>query len=335
MPRPTSPAPSTPPRRAPGEAAPAAPPTAPAPSTPPRPTHPGPLPPEVPPQAPVETTTRLRPVPAYEPPSPYDAPSRPPAASGRKRRPGVTAAAVVCVVLGLGLLAGAATGSWLTGDSAAGPARPAGYGEARTLWHSVPVDRLFPPTLKGDGAGPGGADRVWTRIAVAPDGPCAGALDPLLVKTLQPVGCLRVLRATYTDATSSHVTTVGMVFTEAEPDAMRALNTRFAESGLQERADLMPRTLPAPGTVAAGFGDRQRASWWVRVLTDVPVVVYSVSGFADARPVTDPQPADEAMAAGQTTAPAQSGLGHEAKGITDRIERGLRKTVATATKDPQ
>ncbi|TXS77748.1 hypothetical protein [Streptomyces sp. sk2.1] len=33
-------------------------------------------------------------------------------------------------------------------------------------------------------AGPGGADRVWTRIAVAPDGGCAKALDPLLVRVL-------------------------------------------------------------------------------------------------------------------------------------------------------
>ena len=81
--------------------------------------------------------------------------------------------------LGLGLIGGAATGSWLTGDSAGAPAdRP--YAAAGTLWHSVPVDTLFPRTLKGDGAGPGGADRTWTRIAVAPDSGCEDAFDPLL-----------------------------------------------------------------------------------------------------------------------------------------------------------
>ncbi|MFF3460268.1 hypothetical protein ACFYXH_39495 [Streptomyces sp. NPDC002730] len=260
-------------------------------------------------------TTRLRPV--------------------RTRHPGRTLGAVACVVLGLGLIGGAATGSWLTGDSNADPAARTGYTEARTLWHSVPVDTLFPRTLNGDGAGPGGADRVWTRIAVAPDGGCATALDPLLLKTLQPVGCTRVLRATYTDATTSSVTTVGMIFTEADVKAMNALAARFTSEGLDERPDLMPRTLPAKSTVADGFGNGQRASWTVSVLTDAPVVVYAVSGFADGRAVTDPQPADEAKAEGATSAPAQAGLGHEAKGIADRIEAGLRKTVRTATEKPE
>ncbi|MEE1752592.1 hypothetical protein [Streptomyces sp. SP18CS02] len=267
----------------------------------------------MPPEAPAETTTRLRPV--------------------RTRHPARTAAAVASVVLGLGLVGGAAAGTWLVGDPAAEPSARTGYTEARSLWHSLPVDTLFPRTLKGDGAGPGGADRVWTRVAVAPDGPCAQALDPLLARALQPVGCLRLLRATYTDATATSVTTVGIVFTETDADGMTALHTRFSDESLDERTDLLPRTLPAPGTVAAGFGDRQRASWRVSVLTEVPVVVYAVSGFADGRSVAEPQPAAEAMAEGQTTAPAQAGLGHEAKGIADRVERGLRKEAGTATEE--
>ncbi|MFI1396665.1 hypothetical protein [Streptomyces sp. NPDC020681] len=270
----------------------------------------------VPPETPAEMTTRLRPV--------------------RNRRPIRTVGAVACVVLGLGLIGGAATGSWLTGDSSADTADRTAYtATTRTLWHSVPVDTLFPRTLNGTAAGPGGADRAWTRIAVAPDGACVTALDPLLLKALQPVGCARVLRATYTDATASHVTTVGMIFTEAEQDAMKALHSRFTADGLAERPDLMPRTYPAKGTVAAGFGDRQRASWTVHVLTSAPVVVYAVSGFADGRTVTDPQPADEAKAKGATSAPAQSGLGHEAEGIADGIETQLRKTLTTATEQPE
>ncbi|MEI5010156.1 hypothetical protein RB196_25310 [Streptomyces sp. PmtA] len=267
-----------------------------------------------PPETPTEITTRLRPV--------------------RDRRPARTAGAVVCVVLGLGLIGGAVTGSWLVDDSAASPASRPLYTDARTLWHSVPVDTLFPRTIKGDGAGPGGADRVWTRVAVAPDGPCTGAFDPLLLKALRPVGCLRVLRATYTDATTSSVTTVGMVVTEADRDAMAALRKRFSEEGLDERADLMPRTYAVPGTVAAGFGDRQRASWTISVLTDAPVVVFAVSGFADGRPVAEPMPAAEATVPGETSAPAQAGLGHEAKGIADRVERALR-TSATSPERPR
>ncbi|MFD4768020.1 hypothetical protein [Streptomyces niveus] len=264
-----------------------------------------------PPLTPAETTTRLRPVPA--------------------RHPARTAGALVCVVLGLGLIGGAVTGSWLTGDSSADPASKAGYAPLRTLWHSTPVDAFFPPSLTGDGAGPGGADRTWNRVAVAPDSGCAGALDPLLLKTLRTVGCERVLRATYTDATNTSVITVGMVFTAAEPAAMKALAVRFTDEKLTERTDLMPRTYPVKGTIAADFGSAQRASWTVKVLDQAPVVIYAVSGFADGRRVPDPQPVDKATADGAKTAAAQSGLGHDAAGIADQIETALSGSVSTAT----
>ncbi|MEV5385106.1 hypothetical protein [Streptomyces sp. NPDC052721] len=255
---------------------------------------------------------------------------------GGRTRPRVgarTVAAAACLVLGLGLIGGAATGSWLTGDGAADSAGSA-FGTARTLWHSVPVDELFPRTVQGTGAGPGGADRTWTRIAVARDSGCAHAFDPLLHKALAPAGCRRLLRATYTDATQTYVTTVGLLFTKADPAAMSALAARFRDEHLDSRADLMPRPYAAAGTAAAGFGDRQRASWTVSVLTDAPVVAYAVSGWADGRTVDTPQPAADAVRSGATTAPAQAGLGNEAQGLADRIERRLRKTVGTATEKP-
>ncbi|MFJ4714636.1 hypothetical protein [Streptomyces sp. NPDC088785] len=325
------------------------------------PVHPGPLPPEIPAALTTETTTRLRRVPPA-PPRPPVAPPPPrrpvgavdltpvPGTAGRpfvrfappehyddrttRLRPiGARlaprlAAAAACLVLGLGLLGGAATGSLLTGDDGEGAVSAHSvYNRAGELWHSIPVDQLFPRTLQGGGAGPGGAGRTWTRIAVAPDSGCATAFDPLLHKALGSVGCLRLLRATYTDATQSNVTTVGLLFTRADEEATQALRTRFTDQGLDRRADLMPRPYAAPGTVAADFGDAQRASWTLNVLTDAPVVVYAVSGFADGRAVSDPQPAADAMKTGATTAPAQAGLGNEAQGIADRIERGLRKAV--------
>ncbi|MGP2436482.1 hypothetical protein [Streptomyces sp. JW3] len=311
--------------------------------------------PVLPPEGAAETTRRLRPVPPV-PPAP--GPAWHPAAPGGAPRPFVTLgepegydderarprplgrrlrsqviAAAVSLVLGAGLLAGAVTGSWLADDTADG-GREDTYATAGDLWHSVPVDDLFPPTVQGQGAGPGGADRTWTRVAVAPDSGCGHAFDPLLRKALAPVGCARLLRATYTDATRSHVTTVGLLFTKADAAAMTSLAARFDQEGLDRRTDLMPLPYAAKDTVAAGFGAAQRASWTVSVLTDAPVVVYAVAGWADGREVDDPQPAAAAMQTGATTAPAQAGLGHEAKGLADRVERRLRKNVEPAPEQP-
>ncbi|MCI3275792.1 hypothetical protein [Streptomyces cylindrosporus] len=233
-----------------------------------------------------------------------------------------------CLVLGVGLIGGAVTGSWLAGDDAGDGSRGA-FAAAGALWHSVPVDRLFPPTVQGQGAGPGGADRTWTRIAVAPDSGCKGAFDPLLGKALAPVGCQRLIRATYTDATQSYVTTVGLLFTDADATAMDSLAERFRDEKLGDRTDLMPRPYAAKDTAAADFGTKQRASWTVSVLTDAPVVVYAVSGWADGRTVDTPQPAAEATKSGATTPAAQAGLGNEAQGLADRIERALRKDVSS------
>ncbi|MEV6327368.1 hypothetical protein [Streptomyces sp. NPDC051909] len=252
-------------------------------------------------ETPVETTTRLRPV--------------------RDRDPRRTVAAAVCGVLSLGLIGGALAGALLADSGAGEPAEPRGYAEARALWHDAPVDTLFPQTLAGPGAGPGGATRTWTRIVVAPDAPCGPATLPRALNTaLAAAGCERVLRATYTDATSSRVITVALVFTAADPATMRTLGSRAA--------DEPGPALAAPGTVAAGFGAAQRASWWRHVLPDLPVVVTAVSGFADGRAVAAPEPADRAMSAKRDTPVAQAGLGHEAKGVADAVERALRQTVA-------
>ncbi|SMF23777.1 hypothetical protein SAMN02745830_02403 [Streptomyces sp. Amel2xC10] len=275
------------------------------------------------PLAPGGAPGATRPVVSFAEPEGFGEPVR--QGMGARQRAVVAAA---CVVLGLGLIGGAVTGSWLVGDSADAAERTS-YATAGGLWHNVPVDDLFPRTVDGQGAGPGGADRTWTRIGVAPDGDCAAALDPLLRTALAPVGCRRLLRATYTDATQSYVTTVGLLFTTADATAMRALDARFTKEGLAKRTDLMPRPYAVKGTVAAGFGDKQRASWTISVLTDAPVVVYTVSGWADGRAVDTPQPAAEATASGATTAPGQAGLGHEAQGLADRVERGLRRTAAS------
>ncbi|MEU0576508.1 hypothetical protein ABZ465_04200 [Streptomyces griseoincarnatus] len=321
--------------------------TPPAPSAPPWPAH------RPRTETPSETTTRLRPVPAQPDPAlSWSAPMSPGGVPGagrpasvsfgepeRRPRPfarrtrGQVVAAAVCLGLGTGLIGGAVTGAWLA-DGPEGPGTRHAFAVAGDLWHEVPVDQLFPPTVQGRGAGPGEADRVWTRIAVAPDSGCKGAFDALLTRALAPVGCERLLRATYTDATQSHVTTVGLLFTEADAAGMEALARRFERERLDRRGDLMPLPYAAKDTAAEGFGPEQRASWAVSVLTDAPVVVYAVSGWADGRTVDEPQPAEDALRSGATTAPAQAGLGHEARGLADRFERALRQRAGTPTERP-
>ncbi|MFC9237701.1 hypothetical protein ACFTZK_14770 [Streptomyces decoyicus] len=249
------------------------------------------------------------------------------------RRPGARVlAAAACLVLGIGLLGGAAAGGWLT-EKAVGapPDAEAAFAKGHDVWRNTPVDTLFPRTVNGLGVGPGGADRTWTRIAVAPDSGCNGAFDPKLAGALAPAGCVRLLRATYIDATRSGFITVGAQITKADQAGMMALNTRFSTKNLGIRTDLMPLPYAAKGTLAADFGRAQRASWTVRVLTDLPAVVFAVSGFADGRTFTDPQPAEAATRPGATTAPAESGLGHDAKDLADRIEADLRKAAGSPT----
>ncbi|MFJ9827945.1 hypothetical protein ACIRSU_26830 [Streptomyces sp. NPDC101160] len=244
------------------------------------------------------------------------------------RGTGRVVAAAVCAVLALGLVGGAVAGALLAGSGVGEGDEPVGYGATRALWHDAPVDTLFPRTLPGPSAGPGGATRTWTRIVVAPDAPCTPTTLPKALNTaLTTVGCDRVLRATYTDATASHVTTVALVFTQADPATMRTLGSRAD--------DELPPALAGPGTVADGFGAAQRASWWRHILPDLPVVVTAVSGFADGRAVGEPEPADKAMTPRRTTAVAQAGLGHEAKGVADAVERALRRTVVKTVEEDE
>ncbi|MEK8173211.1 hypothetical protein NKH77_42510 [Streptomyces sp. M19] len=90
-----------------------------------------------------------------------------------------------------GLLAGAAAGTWLTDDEDGRGggllvrARACRLAQ-RPRRHAVPGHAARP------GGGPGGADRTWRRVAVAPDSSCGGGFDPLLAKALSPVaarGC--------------------------------------------------------------------------------------------------------------------------------------------------
>lgn len=275
-----------------------------------------------------------RPGPRIPPPAPPPPPLLPPVVPAPPpRSPLRVACAVLLLMLGLGLLGGAAAGTWLrapdpgTGTAAATAAQRA-FDERRALWRELRVDQLLPPEVTGEGAGPGGADRRWSRAAVAPDGGCEGAFDAPLAGALEPYGCHRLLRATYVDATETTVTTVGLLFTEAGPDGSRELSRLLDSRGLAARPDALPRTYPGSDPASGGFGDAQRVSWSLRALTDLPVVVYTVTGFADGRAAPEqPRPAAEALRDGAGSVAALSGIAHDAQGLAERLERGLRKAA--------
>ncbi|MFR9723006.1 hypothetical protein ACL02R_06470 [Streptomyces sp. MS19] len=283
-------------------------------------------PPATPPRPAAPPQPSVPPPPAAPPPTAFGPLQR----SAALRLPNRTArivAALACLVLGTGLLGGAAAGAWLGSDGDPADSAAHVFTESRELWRDLPVDDLFPPEISGEGTGPGGADRNWTRIAVAPDSGCADAFDPLLAEVLETVGCHRLVRATYSDETQTAVTTVGLLFTTADAPAMARLGERFADENLATRPDLLPRPFPAPGTPAEDFGDAQRVSWSIRVATDIPVVRWTVTGFADGRAFPDPEPAAEATAEGQDTTVALSGLGHEAQGLADAFDTRLREAA--------
>ncbi|WP_275309866.1 hypothetical protein [Streptomyces yunnanensis] len=275
-----------------------------------------------PPAAPPPPPPPAWPAPPARPTADEPAPRRPLA----DRLPGTrVVAAAAGLVLGVGLIVGAAAGSWLAEAPAKGAPTPESiFAKGQDAWRNTPVDTLFPRTVEGLAAGPGGADRTWTRIAVAPDTDCTARYEGPLAKELAPAGCARLLRATYVDATRTHVITVGAQTTRADRSGMMDLNARFSTNDLADHKALMPLPLAAKGTPAEDFGPAQRASWTVRILTDVPVVVYTVSGFADGREITDPQPADAAVQPGTATTAAESGLGHDAKGLADKISAAFR-----------
>ncbi|MFJ3881291.1 hypothetical protein ACIPW5_28065 [Streptomyces sp. NPDC090077] len=249
------------------------------------------------------TTPRTEVLDAPEPPPP------PPAAP--RRHPVRVVTATACALLGTALLAGAAATAWNDHRAAHRPLPPdAAYRKAASLWRSAPADGLLPPVLDAPDSGPGGADRRWTRIALAPDADCAAALPADWRTALAATGCTRVLRATYTDATRSSLVTVGLVFTPADATAMAALRGRLGVPPAYE------------------YADARRAAWTATVSAQAPAVVYAVSAFADGRTVDAPVPAEDAVRQGATGTVAEAGLGHDAKAAADRVAQALTALAA-------
>ena len=152
--------------------------------------------------------------------------------------------------------------------------------ETASRWRDWPAGKIFPGAVRyqlpgTDFGATSGLSLRARRVGIAPQSSCAAATDKPLARVLKGDGCQGVLRATYTDATDSFVVTVGVA-------VMRG--TAPSPASLPKARGLRPgvRSVPFSGTLAAGFGnrDRQLSGAYRRG----PYLVLYTVGYTDSRP---------------------------------------------------
>lgn len=209
----------------------------------------------------------------------------------RKRRPGLAA---VLALLSAGGLA-------LAGYGAIAAFRPRVFTpeqrakieawEVAKRWRTTEKTQIFPAhisyRLSGESLGSATSLNLTARrLAIARQATCASVAGAKsMLPLLRRSGCQALLRATYTDESSSFVVTVGVAVLGSEANVIMAARTltRQSASGPGAVARLvMLRPLRVPDSPAAGFGVRQRQLSWVTGARSYLVV--ATAGYADGRP---------------------------------------------------
>jgi len=247
----------------------------------------------------------------------------PPGAQPRRRRPGSTAIAGIALVLGLIGLAVSLFGvitQIMPRQFTAGQQREIVNWEFGRTWRTLQAGSIFPgslsytpPTVLDTGSPPALSAR---RIGIARQASCRAATDAAAAAVLARNGCSAVLRATYTDGTSSYVVTVGVAVLPSTAQADRAVH----ELGdLRESGGIAPgvRAVLFKYTPAGWFTDARRqlsGSIWTG---GTYVALYTV-GYADSRPrepVSDDHYAQNEM----------TGVG---AGVAKAVLTGVAPTIA-------
>jgi hypothetical protein len=197
------------------------------------------------------------------------------------RKRGRTRVAAICLLLALGLSSTGAGGFLLRREMgrAATPAEiaAAGRAELAARWRELPAGTIFPLSvtfLAADFSGNSTARLVGLAVPAS----CSVALDAQVLAKLSGLGCVTVLRATYIDYSGTIAATIGIAVLRSP---------RAATAGLARLSDILNRSglrvAVFPGTIAAGFGDPQRA-----VFNDAkgagPYLYFVVGGDTDGRP---------------------------------------------------
>lgn len=206
-----------------------------------------------------------------------------PVPARRRLRLGLAAVAVCAGLIGLvASLTGLVVGLMPRQFSAAEQQKII-FWEMAKRWRTWPAGKIFPARVTYGLPGrvldsSTGLDLSARRVGIAPQAPCAAAVDRAAARVLAGYGCVAVLRATYVDATGAFVTTIGVVVLGGARDAA------VVRPALPGSGDRRPgvRAVAFPGTLTASFADRSR-----QVGSSIPAgpyVVMYTAGYADGRP---------------------------------------------------
>jgi len=150
----------------------------------------------------------------------------------------------------------------------------AGQREFAVLWQRLPAGKIFPASVGYVNSL--GAETKATLVGIAPQSPCAAAVDARAAAVLAAAGCLTVLRATYTDASRTALATVGIAVMRNSTGADTMLRT-LAAGG---HGGLLPVSFP--GTVASLFTGKARETATAQS-TAGPYLFLYAAGYADGR----------------------------------------------------
>jgi hypothetical protein len=216
----------------------------------------------------------------------------PPRRSARVRR--IAALIVLALGLaGLGLSAAGLATQVLPRHFTAAQQQQIENWEIASRWQELPAGRIFPASVPYQlsatvlqDATPLNLDAL--RIGIAPQSSCgSGVTTSAAAQVLRRDGCQTVLRATYVDATSSYVMTVGVAVLSSDEAAAQASQS-LSQPRLTAAHDTGAARLAAGilvvryrGAAAAMYDYSRQIS---ASFPDGPYLVMYAAGYADGRP---------------------------------------------------
>jgi hypothetical protein len=156
--------------------------------------------------------------------------------------------------------------------------------ESARHWRVLSAGKIFPATVSYEVPGYAlGADSMLPltahRVGIARQASCGRAASPAAATVLDRLGCAKMLRATYLDATGSLVVTIGVAVMPGQAAAEASIHALPSQQGVQSGV----KPLAYPNTLTAGFGEAQRQL--TKAISMGPYLILSAAGFTDGRPL--------------------------------------------------